>query len=70
LSAIVQFNYEHITIGNQVLSKFWVDPNEIKEHASDTGEEVVLTKRKPGRPPNGTGKFKKTAKAILSTMSQ
>ena len=44
-----------------VVSKFWVDPNEMGEDASDIGEEIVCTKRKPGRPPKETGKFKKTA---------
>ena len=53
-----------------VVSKFWVDPNEMEENASDTGEEIVCTKRKPGRPPKGTGKSKNIAKAILSTTSQ
>jgi len=28
-----------------VISKFWVDPNEMEEDASDTGEEIVCTKR-------------------------
>jgi len=42
-----------------VVSKFWVDPNEMEEDANDTGEDIVYTKRKPGRPPKGTGKSKK-----------
>jgi len=42
-----------------VVSKFWVDPNEMGEDASDIGEEKVYIKRKPGRPPKGTGKSKK-----------
>ena len=53
-----------------VLSKFWVDPNEMEEDDSDTGEEIVCTKRKPGRPPKKNGKSKKTVKAVLSTTSQ
>jgi len=39
--------------------KFWVDPNEMEKQASDTGEEIVRTKRKHGRPPKRTGKSKK-----------
>ena len=31
-----------------VVSKFWVDPNEMEEDVNDTGEEIVCTKRKPG----------------------
>jgi len=58
-TSIVEFNYDHITIENRVVSKFWVDFNEMEEHASDTGEEIVPTKIKPGRPPKGTGKSKK-----------
>jgi len=42
----------------------------MEEDVSDTGEEIVCTKRKSGRPPKGTGKSKKTAKAVLSTTSQ
>jgi len=42
----------------------------MEEHANDTGEEIVHTKRKPRRPPKGTGKSKKTAKAVMSTTSQ
>jgi len=42
-----------------VVSKFWVDPNEMEEDVSDIGEEIVCTKRKPGRPPKGTGKSRK-----------
>jgi len=53
-----------------VVSKFWVNPNEMEEDASDIGEEIVCTKRKPGRPPKGIGKSKKTAKTVLSTTSQ
>ena len=56
LTAIIEFNFEHITVENQVVSKFWVDPNEMEEHASDTREEIVYTKRKPGRQPKETGK--------------
>ena len=50
--------------------KFWVDPNEMEEHANDNREEIVRTKRKPGRPPKGTSKSKKTVKEVLSTTSQ
>jgi len=39
-----------------VISKFRVDPNEMEEDASDTGKEIVCTKRKLGRPPKGTSK--------------
>ena len=67
---IVKFNSDQITVENRVVSEFCVDPNEMEEHASDTGEEIVRTKRKPGRPPKGTGKSKKTAKVVLSTTSQ
>jgi len=42
-----------------VVSKFWVDPNEMEEDVSDIGEEVVFTKRKPKRPLKRTGKSKK-----------
>jgi len=52
-----------------VVSKFWVDPNEMEKDASDTGEEIVCIKRKPGRPHKGTGKSKKIAKVVLSTTS-
>jgi len=53
-----------------VVSKFWADPNEMEEDVSDIGEEIVCTKRIPGRPPKGTGKSKKTAKTNLFTTSQ
>ena len=53
-----------------VVSKFWADPNEMEEDASDIGEEIVCTKRKPGKPPKGTRKSKKIAKTVLSTTSQ
>ena len=53
-----------------VVSKFWVDPNEMEEDASDTGEEIVCTKKKSGRSPKGTDKSKKPAKTALSTTSQ
>jgi len=53
-----------------VVSKFWADPNEMEEDVSDTREEIVCSKRKLGRPPKGTGKSKKTAKAFLSTTSK
>jgi len=69
-TVIAEINSDHITVKNQVVSKFWADPNEMEENASDTGEEIVHTKRKPERPPKGTGKSKKIARAILSTMSQ
>jgi len=69
-TTIVEFTYDHITVENQVDSKFWTDPKEMEEDVSDTGEEIVRTKRKPGKPPKGTGKSKKTAKKILSTTSQ
>jgi len=65
---IVGIIFDHIE--NQVFSKFWADPNEMEEDVSDNGEETVRTKRKPGRPPKGAGKSRKTAKAILSTTSQ
>ena len=55
-TTIVEFNYEHITIENQVVSNFWTDPDEMEEHASDTGEEIFA---KPGRTPKGTSKLKK-----------
>jgi len=58
-TAIVDINYEHITIENQVASKFWANPNEMEEHGSDTGEETVRTKRKPWRPLKGIVKSKK-----------
>ena len=64
----VGINSDHIE--NQVVSKFWADSNEMEEDASDNGEEAVCTKRKPGRPPKGTGKSRKIAKAVLSTTSQ
>ena len=70
LTAIVEFNYEHITVENQVVSKFWTNPNEMEEHVSDTREEIVHTKIKSRRPPKGTGKSKKTDKAVLSTTPQ
>jgi len=68
-TAIVEFNYDHITGENHIGSKFWVDPNEMEDD-SDTGEEIVRTKRKPGRPPKGIGKTKKTTKAVLTITSQ
>jgi len=46
-----------------VASKFWVDHNEVEENASDNREDIVNTTRKPGRPPKGVGKSKKTARA-------
>ena len=49
-----------------VVSKFWVDPNEMEENASDIGEEIVCTKRKPERPPKGIGQFKKKLLRQLS----
>ena len=64
----IGINSNHIE--NQVVSKFWVDSNEMEEDASDNREETVRTKRKPGRPPKGTGKSRKTAKAVLFTTSQ
>ena len=70
LTVIVEFNFDHITVENRVVSKFWDDPNEMEEHVSDIGEEIVRTKRKPERPPKGIGKSKKNAKAVLSTTSQ
>ena len=42
-TAIVEFNYEHITVENRVVSNFWADLNEMEEHASDTRKEVVYT---------------------------
>jgi len=42
----------------------------MEEDASDTGEEIVCTKRKPGRTPKRIGKSKKTTKAVISTTSQ
>jgi len=69
-TAIVEFNYDHITVENHIGSKFWIDPNEMEEDASDTGEEIVRTKRKLGRPPKGTGKARKTAKIVLTITSQ
>jgi len=63
-------NYDHITVENHIGSNFWADPNETEEDDSDTGEEIVHTKRKPGRPPKGTGKAKKTAKTVLTVTSQ
>jgi len=36
-----------------------VDPSEMEEHASDIGEKIVCTKRKPRGPPKGTGKSQK-----------
>ena len=65
---LVGINSDHIE--NQIVSKFWADSNEMEEDANDNGEETVRTKRKPGRPPKGTGKSRKIAKAVLSTTSQ
>ena len=48
LTAIVKLNFEHITVENQVISKFWADPNDMEEHASDIGQEIVCTKKKQG----------------------
>jgi len=53
-----------------VVSKFWTDPNEMEEDASDIGEEIVCTKRKPGKSPKGNGKSKKAVTTVLSTTSQ
>jgi len=55
-TVVIEFNFEHITVENQVVSKFWANPNEMEEHDSDTREEIVYTKRKPGRQPKETGK--------------
>ena len=69
-TAIVEFNYDHITVENHIGSKFWADPNEMEEDASDTGKEIVRTKRKLRRPPKGIGKAKKTTKTVLTITSQ
>jgi len=42
----------------------------MEKHASDTGEEIVCPKRKPGRPPKGTGTSKKPAEEVLSKTLQ
>jgi len=68
--AIVEFNSDHITVENRVISKFWADPNEMEEHANDTWEEIVRTKRKTGRPPKGTGKSKKKLLRRFSLQSK
>ena len=65
-TAIVEFNFDHISVENHIGSKFWVYPNEMEEDASDTREEIIHTKRKPRRPPKGTGKAKKTDKTVLT----
>ena len=70
LTAIVEFNYEHITIENQVVSKFWAALIEMEEHASYIGKEIVRTTRKPRRPPKRTSKSKKSTKAVLSKKLQ
>jgi len=48
----------NINVENQVVSKFWADPSEMEENASDIGAEIVRTTRKQGRLPKGTGKSK------------
>jgi len=68
LLPLLKFDYDHITVENEIGSKVWVDPNEMEEDVSDTGEKIVRIKRKPGRPPKGTGKSKKITKTILTTM--
>jgi len=72
LSLVLQNHFSSLDglENTNVLSKFWADPNEMEEDDSDTGEEIVCTKRKPGRPPKRNGKSKKTAKTVLSTTSQ
>jgi len=69
-TSIVEFNYDHIIVENHIGSKFWVYPNEMEEDASDTREEIIHTKRKPRRPPKGTGKAKKTDKTVLTITLQ
>jgi len=39
LTAIVEFNYDHIIVENWVVSKFWVVPNEMEEHAVILGRK-------------------------------
>jgi len=72
LSLVLQNHFSSLDglENTNVLAKFWADPNEMEEDASDTGEKIVCTKRKPGRSPKGNGKSKKTAKTVFSTMSQ
>ena len=65
-TSIVEFNSDHITIENRVVSKFWVDLNEMEENASGTGEEIVRTKRKPG---DNEGLYNVRMKAVSSTTS-
>jgi len=33
-TAIVEFTFDHITVENQVVSKFWAYPIEMEEHAN------------------------------------
>ena len=69
-TTIVEFNSDHITVENDIGSKFWTNLNEMEEDANDIGEEIVHTKRKPGRPPKGNGKAEKTTKTILIITSK
>ena len=63
---IGDINSENITVENQVVSKFCADSSEMEENVSDIGAKIVRTTRKLGRPPKGTSKSRKTAKAALS----
>jgi len=66
---IGDFNNEHIFVENHVVSKFWADHSEMEENASDTGEDIVCTTRKLGRPLKGADKSKTTTKAVPSKKS-
>ena len=70
LSAIIDINYEHKTVANQVVSKFWANPSVIQENDSDIRAGIVRTTRKPKKPPKGTSKFRKIAQTVLSKKSQ
>jgi len=45
---VVEFNYEHMTVGNMVVSKFWADPNEMEEKSNDTGRKFFTLKENQG----------------------
>ena len=67
--AIVEFNYVHITVLIHIGSKIWVDPNEMEKDAGGTGKEIVRTKRKPMRPPKGTGKASSNHNIVMKVSS-
>jgi len=48
----------------------WVVQVEIEENVNDNGDDIVQSTRKPGRPPKGVVKVKKTTKEVQSKKLQ